>query len=340
MTALPGWTELLARHLTAASGRPVEVTDVRPLAGGACQDNFRVDLRIGGDPLRVALRSDARASLPGSVDRATERAVIDLAVAHGVPTPAVRWFVPDLLRPGANAVLMEWVDGVAIGARVLRDPDLAGARDRLPDQLAAALAAIHRVRPVPGVLDHLPHSARPGTSATDGMLWFNRHTLDALPHPRPALELAVRWLALHAPPDREPVLVHGDFRTGNFLVGPDGLRAVVDWEFAHWGSPADDLGWLCVRDWRFGRLDRPAGGLARREAFVEAYLAAGGRPVTPAELLWWEVAGNVRWAAGAHSQAQRVLSGAESDLELLAIGRRACEIEVEVLRLVELAARG
>ncbi|MEQ1507634.1 MAG: phosphotransferase family protein, partial [Myxococcota bacterium] len=209
-----------------------------------------------------------------------------------------------------------------------------------PGQLAAALAAIHRITPDAGApsLSEVPHSAGPGPgggrTATAAILAFNRQQLDALPQPRPALELVVRWLEAHAPPDREVVLAHGDFRTGNFMVGPAGLTAVVDWEFAHWGSPADDLGWLCVRDWRFGRAARPAGGLERREAFVEAYLAAGGRSVTPAELHWWELAGNLRWAAGAHWQAQRVLSGAETDLELLAIGRRACEIEYEALRLI------
>ncbi|MEQ1508689.1 MAG: hypothetical protein ABMB14_41060, partial [Myxococcota bacterium] len=123
--ALPPWTDALTRHVAADRGQDVTVTGIRPLAGGACQDNFRVDLAIGGVPSRYAVRSDARASLPGSLDRATERAVIDLAVAHGVPTPAVRWFVPDLVRPGAAAIVMDWADGVAIGARVLKDPGLA-----------------------------------------------------------------------------------------------------------------------------------------------------------------------------------------------------------------------
>lgn len=333
----PPWSAELERRLTELAGAPVAVVGARPLAGGACQDNFRLDLTVGGAPARFALRSDARMSLPGSLDRASERQVIDRAVAGGVPTPAVRFALPDLVRPGATAIVMDWVDGIAIGARVLRDPGLAAAREVLPGQLAAALAAIHRVTPAPGqaaILD-VPHSAAPDRPATQAMLGFSRRTLDALPDPRPGLELVFAWLAAHAPPDRPPVLCHGDFRVGNFMVGPDGLRAVVDWEFAHWGSPADDVAWLCVRDWRFGQLDRAAGGLVSREAFVAAYLAAGGQPVTDAELDWWEIAGNLRWAAGAYNQPLRVLAGHETDLELLAIGRRACEIEYEALRLVE-----
>ncbi|MEZ4241614.1 MAG: phosphotransferase family protein [Myxococcota bacterium] len=338
-TDLPDWAPTLAEHLSAAAGAPARIVGVRPLAGGACQDNFRIDAEVGGAAQRFALRSDARSSLPGSISRAAERAVIDLAVASGVPTPAVRAEIADLLRPGATALLMDWVEGVAIAARVLRDERLAAARSALPSQLAAALVAVHRVRPAPGVLE-VPHSARPGVPAAQAMLGFSRATLDTLPEPKPGLELVLRWLAEHPPPERAPSLCHGDFRMGNFMVGPEGLAAVVDWEFAHWGSPADDLGWLCVRDWRFGQNDRAAGGLVPRQAFVDAYVAAGGAPVTAQELEWWEIAGGLRWAAGAHWQAQRVLQGHEQDLELLAIGRRAAEIEFEALRRVRRASGG
>ena len=52
--------------------------------------------------------------------------------------------------------------------------------------------------------------------------------------PRPVFELALRWLADHDPgPSDEVTLVHGDFRHGNLIIGPDGVRAVLDWELAH-----------------------------------------------------------------------------------------------------------
>ena len=123
---------------------------------------------------------------------------------------------------------------------------------------------------------------------------------------------------------------------GNFLVAGDGLRAVLDWEFAHWGDPAEDLAWLCVRDWRFGRDDLAAGGLGTREALVEAYREAGGPAAAqePDRLRFWEVYGNARWAVGARFQAERYLSGAQQDLELLAIGWRALELEYETLRQI------
>ncbi len=122
------------------------------------------------------------------------------------------------------------------------------------------------------------------------------------------------------------------------MVSPQGLSAVLDWEFAHWGDPFEDLGWLCVRDWRFGQLAKPVGGFARREIFYAAYQKASGRAVDPKRVHYWEVAGNVRWSLGSIYQGERYLSGEESDIELLGVARRAVEMEFEALRLIEQGA--
>ena len=97
----------------------------------------------------------------------------------------------------------------------------------------------------------------------------------------------------------------------------------------------EDLGWICVRDWRFGRLNRPAGGVATRADFYAAYAEASGKDVDPADVHAWEVLGNLRWAGGAIYQGERVLEGHSTDLELLAIPRRAAEMEYEALRLID-----
>lgn len=122
------------------------------------------------------------------------------------------------------------------------------------------------------------------------------------------------------------------------MVGPGGLAGVLDWEFAHLGDPMEDVGWLCVRDWRFGQLHLPAGGLATRKRFYEAYARASGRAVDPGKVHWWEVMGNVRWGVGSVVQGERYLSGEEPDLELVAVARRAVEMEYEALRLIEKGA--
>lgn len=324
---------------------PVKVLRLEPLIGGACQDNICVDLepRDGPappDPLRLVLRSDPDNALPGSLGRLDEYSVIEAAVAAGVRTPAVRWLTADLVRDGAHAYFMDWAPGVAIGRKVVEAPELAEARAGLPAALAQQLAAIHSVTPERAPALRFPNFDDPrGAGPAASMNAFIRRMLDALPEPHPAAELALRWLESNAPSDEPVTLVHADFRTGNFLVTPAGLSAVLDWEFAHWGSPYEDLAWISVRDWRFGRLDHPVGGFAQREPFYAAYEAASGRTVDPERVHYWEVSGNLRWALGCAFQGQRYLSGQRRDLELIAIARRACEMEFEALRLIERGPR-
>lgn len=280
---------------------------------------------------RWVLRSDAVSSLPGSLNRAREAEVISAAVRAGVPTPAVRAVLPDLFRPGSTAVLMDWSDGIAIGAKIVRRTEVHAT---LLKQLARALAQVHSVRPAdhPNVKPDNPQDAS-DVDAVTAALRFCRVMLDELPL-RPACERIYRWLDENRPDPGPLVLAHGDYRVGNFLVGEQGLEAVLDWEFAHWGSAGEDLAWLTVRDWRFGRLDQPVGGIGKRADFMAAYLDAGGVRLSVDALLWFEVLGNLRWATGALFQTVRVSSGAQADLELLAIGRRAAEMEWEALRRI------
>ncbi|MEW5848011.1 MAG: phosphotransferase family protein [Myxococcota bacterium] len=332
----------IASALTRHTGGAVTVRNLKPLHGGACQDNYRVDLTFSSGPLRgerrLALRSDAKQSLPGSINRQREFDVIAAAVQAGVRTPAAHFFELGLVREGAGAYFLDWIDGEAIGRRVVRNPELAQARTSLPDELGAQLARIHSVTPqnTPRPLFGDDVAWRQG--AAQASLAALRRMTDALPEVHPAVEVALRWLEDHVPARNEITLVHGDYRTGNFMVTPQGLSGVLDWEFAHWGDPMEDLAWISVRDWRFGVLDQPVGGFSRREPFYAAYEKASGRTVDTRAVRYWEVMGNVRWAVGSVYQGERYLGGQESDLELIAIARRAVEMEHEALRLIRKGA--
>jgi aminoglycoside phosphotransferase (APT) family kinase protein len=278
--------------------------------------------------MALVLRRDppGRPAARGAGD---ELCLLHAAAAAGVPVPAPRWgeSSPDVL--GAPFLVMDRVEGETIPRRILREPALAVARERLVGQCAAAAAAIHRV-PLAGV----EALGAPRTPAD--LVGEQRAALDALGEPHPVFELALRWLAERAPTGaRPPVLVHGDFRIGNVIVGPEGLLAVLDWELAHAGDPVEDLGWFCVRAWRFGHDGRPAGGLGSREELLDAYAAAGGEPVAAADLRFWEVYGTLRWGVMCGIQASVHLSGAVRSVELAAIGRRACEMEWALLELID-----
>ncbi len=152
----------------------------------------------------------------------------------------------------------------------------------------------------------------------------------SLGEPHPAFELAFRWLAEHRPPPAGEAIVHGDFRLGNVIVDGDGLAAVLDWELAHVGDPMEDLGWLCVKAWRFGGRG-PVAGLGEYGDLFDAYGEASARAVDPEVVRWWEVLGTLKWGIMCIMQANAHLTGASRSHELAAIGRRVCENEHDLL---------
>jgi aminoglycoside phosphotransferase (APT) family kinase protein len=250
-----------------------------------------------------------------------ERALLEAAAAAGVPVPAVvAMGVGDDL--GADWLVVERLEGETIPRKILRDAEWDGARRALTGQCAGALAAIHTVDP--GSIDDLP----PADPLGEPLVF-----LDALGEARPALELGARWLDRHRPPAGPRVTVHGDFRFGNFLVGPEGLRGVLDWELAHAGDPAEDIGWLCAPAWRFGGSGE-VGGFGSMEELLGSYAAAGGDAMDRDRVHWWQVHATVKWAVICSLQASAHLSGSTRSVELAAIGRRVCESEWDLFTLL------
>jgi aminoglycoside phosphotransferase (APT) family kinase protein len=335
---VPLRTRIEAR-LSSLAEAPVTVKNLEPLAGGACQDNFRVELSISSGPFvgerRMVLRSDAPRSLPGSIGRREELDVINAAVSRQVKTPEAHWLSEGLVRPGSWCYFLDFVEGTAIGRAIVKGAAQIEIGRALGTILAEELARIHSITPLTHPLLFPSRERRERTDPVGAALVELRKSIERLPSPRPALELAAVWLEKNRPEARVVTLVHGDFRTGNFMVTPGGLSGVLDWEFSHFGSPLEDLAWISVRDWRFGVLNKPIGGFCDRASFYDAYRRASGREVDRAAVHWWEVYGNARWAAGALHQGERYKSGEQRDLELIAIARRAVEMEWEALRLIE-----
>jgi aminoglycoside phosphotransferase (APT) family kinase protein len=311
----------------------VAIERLARLPGGASRESWAFDaVPTAGPRSRLVLRRDP----PGHQVQSSRRhefTLLGAAAAGGVPVPRVRWCEDDGTALGAPFLLMEFVEGETLGRRLLREPVYERARALLPGQLAAALARIHAMEVA--ALGFLPRPA-PGAVPSRGELARYEQIYRAItPEPHPALELALRWLARRAPEAPRLAVVHGDFRVGNVIVGPEGLRAVLDWELAHLGDPMEDLGWLCVRSWRFGADARPVGGLGDREPFFAAYERAGGPTVDPAAVRWWEVFGNLKWAVICLLQAKTFLDGGVRSVELASLGRRVCEMELELLELTE-----
>jgi aminoglycoside phosphotransferase (APT) family kinase protein len=317
--------DALAAAMTRHRGVPVAVHALHRLSGGASRETWSFDAEIGGETYGLVLRRDP-AGHAGRLERGTEYALLEAARSGGVAVPKV-WF---LLEPddglGAGFV-MSRVEGETIARKILRDPEFEGARPRLARQcgeLAARIHALDRGR--------LPPLAVQGAGE---QVEDYRGVLDSLGEPHPAFELGLRWLADHAlPAPMAPALVHGDFRNGNFVVGADGIRAVLDWELAHLGDPVEDLGWLCVKSWRFGRSDRKVGGFGDVEELLAGYRDAGGVDVDPGRLRYWEAFGTLKWGVICEVQAFTHLQGIVRSIELAALGRRVAEMEWDLLELI------
>ena len=318
----------LAAWLTEAAGAPVEIASMALLSGGAIQQNWALDVSRGGAPERWVLRTDNAAVLAASLPRTTEFALLRAAFAAGVTVPEPLFCCEGREVTGAPFFVMRRAEGVARGHALVRqagadgDPALAAA-------LGRELARIHTIRPP---REDLAMLAPPPDDAARDFVARQRAALDAAGMPRPVLEWGLRHLERTARPPGEIVLNHNDFRTGNYMVHEGRVTAVLDWEFAAWGDPHADLGWLCAPCWRFGGAHE-AGGIGPRAALYASYEEASGRRVDPERVRWWELAATIRWAVIAADQAGRHLSGREDNLELALTGHIVPELEMDVLRM-------
>lgn len=318
----------LLRHLQARDAQVHALEDLRAVTTGASQEIWTFTVRRGeGREARVLRRarhwSDSTEAL--SAGMAAEAALLRLAAAHGVPVPQV------FSELGADEDLgqgyvMSFVAGETAGPRIHRDAALRAAQPKLLKDCGALLARLHAVP-----LAQAP-ALRHGQGAEELRHWAAAYRANAVA--RPVFELALRWAADHLPEPVAPALLHGDLRNGNLVVGPEGVRAVLDWELAHLGDPMEDLGWFCVNAWRFGAPERPAGGWGSREELFAAYEAAGGAPVDPQRVLFWELMGNLKWGITCDTMGLAWRGGQDRRIERLAIGRRATEVVLDLLQLL------
>jgi aminoglycoside phosphotransferase (APT) family kinase protein len=296
------------------------VHGLRRLSGGASRETWEFQV---GDESFILQR--VRPQRPGGLG--SEATVLREAFAHGVPVPELvvdGSISTDLERP---FMVVKAVAGETIARKILRDEPFTNARKNLVSQLGIAAARIHQV-PTDGLQQLV----------VEDQLSMYRQILVDLGEPHPVCDIAFRWLEKNRPAHTTTALVHGDFRLGNVVVGTHGLEAVLDWELAHLGDPMEDLGWLCVRAWRFGGA-HPVAGLGSYEELFDSYAQESGVRPDREVVRWWEILATLKWGIMCIVQANTHLSGASRSHELAAIGRRVCENEYDLIRLLEEAPR-
>ena len=300
----------LARVMNATS-----ITNLQRLSGGASRETWR----FAADNEEFVLQRVRQGTIGGFQ---VEPRVLSAAYDAGVPVAELVVDGADRTELKAPFMIVRAVDGETIARKILRDDKFDTARKVLTSQLGIAAAHLHQI----------DVSSISGLVADDQM---NRYqtVLRDLGEPHPVFEAAFRWLHINKPESTSACLVHGDYRLGNIMVNEQGLAAILDWELAHIGDPMEDLGWLCVRAWRFGGAF-PAAGLGTYDELFDAYASVIGVRPDPDVVRWWEILGTVKWGIICISQAATHLMGIARSHELAAIGRRVCENEYDLIELL------
>ena len=312
----------LAPRLSPAAAKAV---NTRRLSGGASLETWAFDLD-DGTPLILRHRPAGAAMRETALPLASEAALIRAADAAGAPAPhVVRVCEPE--DDLGEAYVMRRLEGETLGRRIVRDEAFAAVRPGLARRCGEVLARIHTIP-----TQDLPPLA---TSDARGELARYEAIYRALDAERPILEAAFRWLEASAPPPPpRPVLVHGDFRNGNLMIHPErGLVGVLDWELAHLGDPAEDLGWICVNSWRFGEWRKPVGGFGDYADLLAGY----DGEVTPERVKFWQALGSLKWGVMCLMMYQSFATGTDRSIERAMIGRRTSETEIDLVALMEAA---
>ncbi len=314
---------------------------MRRIAGGASRETWSFDAAWhDGAEERSAgyiLRRDPDAGLLES-DRGIEYAVYRALDGSPVPAPRALWLELDSVWLDRPFFVMERIDHCFAAPAALMSPAMHKLHPELARQKVEILAAIHWLdwRSLP--LEALGDPPLPEDCAGRELAKWRTVVQQQAIEPQPVLELALTWLGAHLPPPPERVtLVHGDYRTGNFLFDRRGvIRGILDWEMAHLGDPVEDLAWASIRQWQFAR-DGKAGGLLPREELIHRYETVSGIHVDPTAFFWWELLGNVKMAAIDLTGARSFVEGRTREVLMAVVGRMLPALEVEVIRLMRQA---
>lgn len=323
--------EKLERYLQQRFSEPaMKVTKFQPLAGGFGKQTIL--LEVDGKALSgsLVLRRDIGTPSVGNDCHwvREEYRVIRAAFERGFPAPEALWLdTQHALLPGGDFIVMRRAAGET-GGNVFRSK--GAVSDELFKALAEGMARLHTMPPCVELGDltssirteewklTIPQSVKRYIEEWLGIYLRETH------NPSPTLVSLYGWLLANVPrADGNPVLLHGDIGFHNMLVEEGRLSVVVDWEFAHVGDPAEDLGYV-----------KNIIGDADWDKLMRFYRAAGGAEVDPVRLHFFQVWAHVRNASASNLALGAFEAGKHDNLKLVHSGhfhfplftKTACEL--------------
>ena len=322
---------VLVREIPECTG----LVSVERLSGGASQETYKLIITTASDNRLLCLRrapggtgAEVDSDLQESIGLPTEALLISQAREALVPEPKVHYVLTE--RDGlGEGFVMEWLEGEALGSRIVRSPEFEDVRPRLAQQCGEILARIHAIElETSGLVEKLT------IRTPEDLVRQTWERYKRFNTPQPMIDYTARWLLEHLPVRHKVTLVHNDFRNGNLMVDSTGIVGVLDWELAHIGDPMHDLGWLCTNSWRFGQANLPVGGFGTYEDLASGYESISGRKLDREHIRFWEVYGSFWWAVTTLVMVDQFRVGPDKTVERAAIGRRCSEAQIDCANLI------
>jgi len=319
----------LADYLESTWQAPVAIESIEQISGGASRETYRVRLLVDGRERRVILRRDPPTSLIDT-ERSLEYRTYVAAHRAGFPVPEPLLLEEDthvLERPFS---LMEEIAGCESALAMFSQPPFEAVKARIAERkwtLMGQLAAMSI-----DDLDVAEFMAVPEHPALHELeYWSGVIHADAL-HPQPVAAAAIRWLHRNLPPpSSRRSLVHGDFRSGNFLFNTAGdIPAVLDWEMAHIGDPLEDLAWSLDPLWGWPERHL-AGGLLPRDRAIAIWEQASRMKVDRSVFRWWQVFASLKALAIWISSTEDFANGTSKEPILAVAGWLMTDRENRIL---------
>jgi aminoglycoside phosphotransferase (APT) family kinase protein len=306
-------SDRLQIYLRGRLGEPgLTVSGLARIPGGASRETYRFRARAGGRERGLILRRDPPASLI-ETDRTTEYRAYEAFHGLGLPVPAPVALELDPAPLDRPFFVMEEVENCQAGSIMSPDP-FGPHRETVGRQFFTVMGQIAAADPRDvGLSDFEGESDIHDVAMHEVARWEKVVDEDER-EPQPIVRAAIRWLKRNPPPPAQKIsVVHGDYRTGNFLYDDKGtIRAILDWEMAHLGDPLEDLGWAIDPLWSGGNTEMPGGMLPRAEA-LRLWEKTSGLKADPKALFWWEIFASLKGAAIWVSAACEYAEGRNTD---------------------------
>ena len=311
---MSGLEPRLATYIAARMPQAAEVAvhDLTRISGGASRETYRFRLTWReegqGRERRLILRRDPPASLIDT-ERRIEFEAYRAFAGSAVPVPQMLWLEEADGPLDHPFFIAEEIAGFQASPALLFAPPYVSTLAELGERKWTILGEIAKADAAALGLTQVMAPVAADACWDRELSYWEKVLDDDAAEPLPITRAAIRWLRANPPPPAQKVgVVHGDFRTGNFLYDEaGGIHGVLDWEMCHLGDPLEDLGWSFNPVWSFGQ--GLAGGLLSREEAIAIWERASGLQADPAALRWWELFNCVKGQAIWISSARVFLDG-------------------------------